>query len=360
MSQFDLRRWECIGCLPVVDDLPPADTQSLAAGCQLVWLRHERCLATPGADGWEACATGEMAMRLSKLRNVAATKPPGCAPSREPCGVFVSDDGALADYELLGTLGADKQVPFVLGIVRDYVGRNDGVGYMDKSQLHEMARLGCELVSHSVSHPNLSVLSRREIRREIEDSILWMRDQGWAARHFIYPYGEYRVAAEQAIAPLCECACMVTGGVARPPFLRTRLPRHAMGSFFHHGVSTFEGYRSLVDEAVRDKRLLIWMLHPWSEEHDVNQHAILRDLIDYMREVGMRITSLSEAWNMHGNLWESTVGYGGELVLDRDGWLWEAQSRLSVGGRFANQVFDSREFGLLMQQVRKFRNAIRS
>ncbi len=350
MAEFDLRRWRCVGQVPVTEDVPTG-----GGGANMVWLRRRACLAERTGNEWRLLGGDQTAARLAGIEAGEA----GLVADREPCGVFVSDDGALADHQLLGPLCRDKRVPFVLGIVKDYVGRRHGVGYMDLVRLHEMAEMGCELVGHTVSHPSLAVLGRRAIEREVGESLKWLRDQGWPARHFVYPFGAHRVAAERVLDGMCDSACIVTGGVARPPFLRTRVPRHAMGSFFHGGISTFDGYRALVDEAVRERRMLVWMLHPWSEQHDANQQAILRDLIDYMRDTGMRITNLSDAWEIHGNLWETQVGFGGEMVLDRDGCLWRAGSCLPVGSGLASRMVDSRVFGVAMKTLRTVRAAMK-
>lgn len=357
MAEFDFRRWRPLTRLTVADNLaslaPPEPGREARA-----WVREKNCLALHGPSGWDIQTEEESYTYLfSPGPDGSAVQTGKDVDQPEPCCVFVSDDGTLADYELLGPLAADKKVPFVLAVVRDLVGSPDGTGYMDTVKLHDMAGLGCEIAGHSVSHRDLSGLSPKAAEQEVEHCVHWLRDQGWSTRHFVYPYGGHQIAVERAVARLCDSACLVTGGVARPPFMRTRVPRFALGSFFQDGVNSFEGYRDIVDKAVSEKRFIVWMLHPASDQHDDEQQSILRDLIDYITEAGMQITTLSEAWSMHGNLWESQPSYGGERILDRDGVLWEAQTRGKLLGALANRWVDSRVFAKALQGARKFKNA---
>jgi len=319
----------------VVSSIDCLSSLNLGNETTLAWLTEKSAMVAKNADGWsvvsEDMIINHIANYSSNYRNPRI--------DREPCGVFVSDDGAIDDFKLLGPVCSDKNVPFVLAIVRNFVGSNQGVGYMNLSQLHEMCASGCELVGHTLTHPGLATLERDQTRSEVEGSVLWMREQGWECNHFVYPYGSYSLLSEHAAGGICHTASIVTGGVAKPPFFRTRVPRHAMGSFFYRGIKSFSGYKELVDDAVKERRMLIWMLHPWSEQHDANQQAIMLDLIDYMRDQGMKICNMTDAWKVHGNLWETPVGYGNEWMIDCDGNLWKADSCLGIS-TLANYVKD--------------------
>jgi len=267
-------------------------------------------------------------------------------------GVFIADDGSLEDLQLLGPIGVDLDVPFVLGIVRDFVGRP---GYMSLEQLHKMRDIGFELVAHSSSHPHMSYASARSIRREITESVQWMRDQGWPSEHFVYPYGEHRIAAERTIGDLCQSASVVAGGVATRPFLRTQVPRHAFGSFFEGGIRTLDAYAGLVDQAVQDRCMLVFMLHPWSDDHDDEQQSILIDLITYMRNVGMEVVSMTDAWRAHGNLWEDEIGFGPRSVVDCRGDVWRSRGTAGPADELARRLIDTPLAGAAVDGLRKVR-----
>lgn len=330
---------------------------SVSPSVKEVWSQRDQWLATQLQENDWMLLPRDFQIS-GALRGAARIAQSMESPSRQACAVLLSDDGTVADYQKLRPLCEKKGVPFVLAIVRDFVGRKDGSGYMSIAQLREMADLGCELISHSKSHRHLSALSQREIRQEIEDSVYWMRDQGWDSKHFVYPFGAHNATVEREVARLCECACVVKGGVAKPPFPKTRVPRQAFGSFCKHSVRTFEAYCSLVDEAARERRLLVWMLHPAHQTHDDEQQAILGDLIDYMRNAGVEIATLSEAWTQHKNLLEIAEDHF-QLLLDADGFLWEAGFRFPVIAGAMQTLAETQGLNQLLRAARSFRSSLK-
>ncbi|MCX6879276.1 MAG: polysaccharide deacetylase family protein [Verrucomicrobia bacterium] len=281
---------------------------------------------------------------------------PNESTKRQACIVFSSDDGHRADYEKLGPLARDLNVPFVLGIVSGHVGTNPGS--MTLEQIRQMAEWGCELAAHSVSHPKLALLPESKKREEIEGSFAWLRAHGWPAQHFIYPFGGQDVTSERIIRSIARSACLIKGGVTYPPFFSTRIPRWPLGSYFRDGIHTFEGYRKLIDKARSDRRMLVWMLHPGSPRHDAEQQSILVRLIEYCRSNGIRITTLTEALDVHGNLWESPVNFGREIVIDCDGVVWFAKMPILL--RPLQRWVDSRAFAMMVYAASRVLRAIKS
>jgi len=341
VNVFDFRSWSSPGAVSVVEtdaELPTGDE-----GSGLVWLRHERAFAELTDGQWKRVRQEQVVDLLLRHRHRLAAVPKDSI-TRQACIVFTSDDGYIADFDKLGPLARDLKVPFVLGIVSGYVGRHPKAMTLD--QIRQMAAWGCELAAHSVSHPKLALLPESKKRAEIEGSFSWLRDHGWPAGHFIYPYGGQDVPSERIIRSLGRTGCLIKGGVASPPFFSTRIPRWPMGSYFRDGLQTFEDYRKLIDRASTDRRMLVWMLHPDNPQHDAEQQAILVQLIDFCRSNGIRITSLSDALDTHGNLWESHVNFGGEIVIDSDGVLWIAQTSILL--RPLQRLVDSRLFAIFV------------
>lgn len=348
------RQWRKKGQIPLLDLSKPSQFNSQHFESNLAWSIDANCLLKNNKEQWHAIDEASIIEHLVGLQSRYVSD----NHRRVPCGVFVSDDGALDDYKLLGPVCSEKSVPFVLAIVRDFVGSNHGVGYMDLNQLREMEKMGCELVGHTLSHPGLATLNSEQNAVEILGSVEWMREQGWKCRHFVYPYGSHSTLSEHAAGKLCDTACIVTGGVANPPFFRTRVPRQALGSFFHRGIKSFSAYQALVDEAVQSRRMLVWMLHPWSDQHDVEQQSLMLDVIDYMRDQGMEICDMTDAWKIHGNLWESQVGYGGEWIIDCDGTVWHAENTLLGFSQLINYTTDRIVYKKLHNKLRTVRNVL--
>lgn len=123
-------------------------------------------------------------------------------------GVFTItfDDGSRSQlergYPVLESLG----VPGVLFFVTGRAGRRfAGERLLRAAELRELASAGWEIGSHTVSHPRLAKdgetrLSPEALTSELADSRRWLRDLGFPARSFAYPYGRYNAEVERAAA----------------------------------------------------------------------------------------------------------------------------------------------------------------
>ena len=66
----------------------------------------------------------------------------------------------------------------------------DTPGYLTRAQIRQMTAAGFSFGSHTLSHPDLRSLSRREKLREISSSRVWLEEAlGLACDFFCYPYG---------------------------------------------------------------------------------------------------------------------------------------------------------------------------
>lgn len=102
---------------------------------------------------------------------------------------------------------------------------------MDWPAIREFAEHGIEFGSHSISHPDLTRLSDRELRTEVADSKQIIQDQlGAEIHHFCYPYGAFdeRVTAAVQEAGYAT-ACTTRRGAVRAGADPFRLPRLSVG-----------------------------------------------------------------------------------------------------------------------------------
>jgi peptidoglycan/xylan/chitin deacetylase (PgdA/CDA1 family) len=67
-------------------------------------------------------------------------------------------------------------------------------------QLRQLVRSGWEIDAHSLTHPDLTTLDRRELHRQVSGSRLWIRRRlGVPAAFFCYPAGVYDRVVVQAV-----------------------------------------------------------------------------------------------------------------------------------------------------------------
>ena len=76
-----------------------------------------------------------------------------------------------------------------------------GEAMLDAAQIRELADAGCEIASHTLSHPHLTRLSDAELRMELVDARHALEDLlGRPVLGFAYPYGEYDARVREAVA----------------------------------------------------------------------------------------------------------------------------------------------------------------
>ncbi len=81
--------------------------------------------------------------------------------------ILTFDDGLISDYSEAFPVLQDKGIKATFFITTENVGKP---GYMNQSQIIELARYGMEIASHGLQHRYLVNLSESDARREIQDS----------------------------------------------------------------------------------------------------------------------------------------------------------------------------------------------
>lgn len=237
---------------------------------------------------------------------------------REPCLVFVADDGLREDYFKLGPL-ARSGVPFTLALTRDYFSGKRLDGAMNAAQVDEMVGWGCEIAAHGLTHRALHKLGAAEMREEIEGSVAFLGEYGWQVSSFIYPYGAHNTEVRRVLWEGGLAGCKAHGGPAFGAFDRTAIPRVAFGSFFRPGLRTEAQYKALVSRVFQANGMLVFMLHPANPQHDDEQQRALSQVVDHARQIGMRICTLREAVARRGPVWQGQPGSLRHWELDNSG-----------------------------------------
>ncbi|MFO8061328.1 MAG: polysaccharide deacetylase family protein [bacterium] len=122
--------------------------------------------------------------------------------------IAVFFDDAYEDvYEKAFPIMKDRDLRGAVCPVAGFIGRkNDwdrGPGsfrHMDGKQIMELREAGFDIVSHSMTHPDLRKLPAAELMREVSDSKKILEDlTGQKIDYFIYPYGLYNKRVKHAV-----------------------------------------------------------------------------------------------------------------------------------------------------------------
>lgn len=174
--------------------------QYVAPGLFRSQLRH---LA---ARGWQATSLADLVSS-------------GEACVDADCFAVTFDDGYLSVYDRALPVLIERRVPATVYVVAGAVGgtndwdrrAGDRLEYMmSANHLRELADLGIEIGSHSLSHPRLSRLPDQQLKSEVSDSKRRLEDIiGREIGSFSYPYGDYN---ERVLAAVEDAGyrCAVT------------------------------------------------------------------------------------------------------------------------------------------------------
>jgi peptidoglycan/xylan/chitin deacetylase (PgdA/CDA1 family) len=100
---------------------------------------------------------------------------------------FVFDDGNDTDYLVAREIFKKQGVAASFAVVTDWINKKN---YMTVSQLLELQSYGFEIMSHTVSHPDLNSLDAREIESELSVSKATLEGWGLRVNNLVYPYNK--------------------------------------------------------------------------------------------------------------------------------------------------------------------------
>jgi peptidoglycan/xylan/chitin deacetylase (PgdA/CDA1 family) len=117
--------------------------------------------------------------------------------SMRPRIVLTFDDGYESDLTVAASLLADHGFSATFYVVPGLLGRP---GYLTKQGVVELAKLGFEVGSHSLTHSYLNDLDTAALDRETGSSRARLEDiLGRRVRHFACPGGRYNSAVVEAV-----------------------------------------------------------------------------------------------------------------------------------------------------------------
>lgn len=228
---------------------------------------------------------------------------------------FVDDDGKAGVYTKWKPIVETKGVPISLCIITGSVG---GSGYLTWEQIKEMQNTyGCEILSHTVTHKNISGhTTNKSWIDELKQSKLTLMQNGLNVRGFAYPNGGYWGTSEGLVDGTSNGYWMTglfydygitTGGSMNQHPLNTNMgiDRVGIGCYETSGYETLDGMKAKVDECIANNRWLVFMTHVDDTAHTTEDTQNLSSIIDYIKEKGVDIVTLSEGFEVFGNVVET-------------------------------------------------------
>lgn len=175
--------------------------------------RFARQVAALARNGYQAVTLG----RVWRAWGGEASLP------RRPV-VLSFDDGYLSQYRTAARTLRARDWPAVLNLQVDRLGVRGG---LTRAQVRRMIADGWEIDAHSISHPDLTAVGARRLRREVAGSSEAIKEAfGLSPSFFCFPYGRFDADVKAAVRAAGYLGATTTHrGVASRGDDRFELPR---------------------------------------------------------------------------------------------------------------------------------------
>jgi len=206
------------------------------------------------------------------------------------------DDASLSQRQHGLPVLARHGVPGVVFVPTGLVG-----GFFEREpiltldELHQLARAGWELGSHTVTHARLAKdgvlrVSRDQLERELADARTWLAEHGLEAIAFAYPYGRYNDEVEEQAARHYRYARTTADG------LNPVCASHSRLASYNLCQRKVPRFKRAVDEAARQGAWVIGVVHhvtadptliPLDDEQSWIAAAALEECVEYALAAGL-------------------------------------------------------------------------
>ena len=229
---------------------------------------------------------------------------------------FTDDDGKAGAYTKWLPILQEKDIPLSLCIITGQIGKP---GYLTWEQIQDLQNNhNCEILSHTVTHGNINTHETNKTWiEELKQSKLDLMEHGLNVRGFAYPGGGFW-GTKEGLVDGTSNGFWMTGlfydyGITTGNTMNTHpitsnmgIDRAAIGSYAAPGrFDTLDNLKARVDECYDQNGWLIFMTHVDDVDHTDEDNQLLRDLIDYIKTKGVDIVTLSEGFEVFGNVIET-------------------------------------------------------
>ncbi len=214
-----------------------------------------------------------------------------------PLVAVMFDDGWLDQYQNALPILLEYDIPATFAIQVESIGRDrrTRAARMNLAELRELSNLGMEFASQSMTHPNLTEVDSRKLRRELEVSRAKLRRTGLKPILFAYPYGAWN----DTVAEYVEKAGYA--GARTLDLVYTNLSDlNGTGRYWIGGWSitdeSAEDIKYIVD-SVEPGQLVVLVYHHVSDDGprgSTNSVQAFRSHMSLLRDEGYDVVSLWE------------------------------------------------------------------
>ncbi len=216
---------------------------------------------------------------------------------------FTFDDGFASTYQYALPILSERSIPATIYISSGLIGGTyDGQTMMTWQEVESLQNdYGWEIGGHTVSHPELPLLTQEEIIAELTNSKTTLESHGLTVLNFATPYGAYNNSVLTQILKYYDSH-------------RGFADRDGLNTFpYNKGIlmiqSVEEGVtpaivQGWVNEAIAQNRWLILVFHmggPVANQYEYNVSVVdFTTIADYIKNSGIKIVRVDKALKIPG------------------------------------------------------------
>lgn len=238
--------------------------------------------------------------------------------SKKPIVTFIDDDGYSEVYTILRPIAVEKGFKFNVCVYASAI-ENSLTTHMTVEQLLELQSDGHEIMSHGYGkNARLDLLPKSEYLKELYDSKMYLKSVGLNINSFVYQGGGYNDAILDIIPAFYDSAFTVQPGIncqTNRPLDGFKILRESLDTL------TIEQLKSKVDLLNSNNGWLVFTSHMWySQWATQEKQQDLKDLIDYIKSLGIDIVTASEGNEIWGNIYDyGRLNSSNWIKIDRRG-----------------------------------------
>lgn len=212
-----------------------------------------------------------------------------------PLVTFISDDGVNEDLKMLELFNS-KGVKGCVAMISAYIGAGN---YMTGEQLKQLHNAGWDIMLHDTQHRHMSTLSEEELNIAMEQGKKTIENLGIPCKGLATPYGDTNSLVKKAAEKHFDyCFGANVGKINTLPIASYDLQR------INHGGEgqTLQHYKNGVNRAISENGWCVFCTHYYQLTEE--QRSEMSELIDWIKEQGVDIVTVSEALEIFGNVQE--------------------------------------------------------
>ena len=245
------------------------------------------------------------------------------------------DDGCASVYTQAMPVLEARGVAGTAYIIPTWV-KDWGASYMSWDDIRELADLGWDIGSHTMTHVSLEGVDDSTLQYELYESRAELRARGFDAENFSFPFGEYDQHALDEVKR-CYASCRMVGHALNPPVEFT--DPYVLLSKTSQPWLTLGQYQANVDSVAAAGGWYILNNHRvWGDCYGCGwciTTQTLADLVDYALESRLKVAPVKEVLGYRDASEENSrlPGGPGEDEVSPQGIVWVYSNPFRLPGQ---------------------------